>query len=75
MKICFNGAIGAQICELTQRIVDEPLELWVSCRAIVKSVVREPLCSETCLKLSAFDMSEAEQLASKLNVKPKLACH
>jgi hypothetical protein len=74
VEICFNSTIGAQICELTKRIVDEPLELWVSCRAIIKPVVREPLCSETCLKLSAFDMSEAEQLASKLKAQPKLAC-
>ena len=74
VEICFNGAVGAQICELTQRIVDEPLEVWVSCRAIVKPVVREPLCSNTCLKLSAYDMSEAEQLVSTLNAQPKLAC-
>ena len=74
VEICFNGAIGAQICELTQTIVDEPLELWVSCRAIVKPVVREPLCSETCLKLSAHDMLEAEQLASNLKAQPKLVC-
>jgi hypothetical protein len=74
VEICFNGAIGAQICELTQRIVDKPLEVWVSCRAIEKPIVREPLCSNTCLKLSAYDMSEAEQLVSTLNAQPKVAC-
>jgi hypothetical protein len=74
VEICFNAAIGARLCELTQRIVGESLELWVSCQAIVKPVVREPLCSDACLKLSAFNLPEAEQLVSKLNAQPKLAC-
>jgi len=74
VEICFNGAIGAQTCELTKKIVDEPLELWVSCQAIVNPIVREPLCSDTCFKVLLFDFAEAEQLVSKLNARPKLAC-
>jgi hypothetical protein len=74
VEICFNAAIGAKLCELTQRIVGEPLELWVNCQAIVKPVVREPLCSDACLKLSSFDPSEAGELVSRLNAQPKLAC-
>ena len=74
VEICFNGGIGASLCELTKKIVDEPLELWVSCQAIVKPIVREPLCSDTCFKVSFFDFAEAEKLLSKLNARPKLAC-
>lgn len=27
VEICFNGGIAASLCELTKKIVDEPLEL------------------------------------------------
>ena len=74
VEIRFDGGIGASLCELTKKIVDEPLELWVSCQAIVKPIVREPLCSDTCFKVSFFDFAETEQLVSKLNARPKLAC-
>ena len=74
VEICFNGGIAARLCELTRRIVDEPLELWVSCQVIVAPIVREPLCSDTCLQVSFFDFAEAEQLVSKLNARPKLVC-
>jgi hypothetical protein len=70
VEICFDGGIGASLCELTKKIVGEPLEVWVSCRPIMKAVVREPLCSSACY-LWAY---EADQLVSRLNAQPKLAC-
>jgi hypothetical protein len=66
VNICFDAAIAARLCELTHKIVGEPLELWVGCKAIMKPVVRESLCV-ACMSVPA-------ELMSELSVQTKPAC-
>lgn len=74
VEICFNAAVSLKICQLTQRIIKEPLEVWVSCHPISKPVVLQALCSNPCIGLNTFELKEAERLVVELKAEPKLAC-
>src|SRR5690349_3204431 len=52
VELCYTAEIQAQICQLTSRIVEQPMSLIVDCEPISHPVVREPLCGP-CLKISA----------------------
>ncbi|HEY7999229.1 MAG TPA: hypothetical protein VIE87_10450 [Pseudolabrys sp.] len=74
VDLCFTKEIQEQICRLTRRIVEQPMEIVVDCRAISKPVVREPLCTGPCFQLSANDIFEANALAQRLKTGSNRPC-
>ena len=74
VEICFTPAIGNQICQLTQRIVEQPLDIVVDCAVISSPVVREPLCKMPCFQVSANDIFEANALAQRLKKGSNRRC-
>lgn len=58
--------IRARLRKLTRGIVGEPLEIFVDGRSVSKPIVREPLGN---LSISAFDLDEANALATQLRAR------
>ncbi len=73
VEVCYAKNIQEQICKLTRRIVDEPMELIAGCEVISKPVVREPICGP-CITITAYDMAEAEAIADKIRNNSKTSC-
>ncbi len=66
VEICLSRDFRDGLAQLTQRILDEPLDIVVGGNVIVSPIVREPFGTEGCFSISAFDVAEAEALAAKL---------
>lgn len=66
VEVCFTSVIHKEICRLTRRIVEEPMEIVVGCRLVSRPVVREPLCTQPCFQISVNDDVEAKDLANTL---------
>ena len=52
VDVCLAAEFRERICQLTQQIVDEPLAIVVDCETISKPIVREPLCTQSCFRIS-----------------------
>lgn len=74
VEICYSEDIRQRICQLTRRIVGQPLALVVACKTVSEPIVREPLCSHACLEISAVYVSEAKALAQQIRNGMKTAC-
>jgi preprotein translocase subunit SecD len=74
VEICYSEDVRQRVCQLTGRIVGQPLEIVVACKTVSKPVVREPLCHSTCLDISLFDLDEARALAQQIRSGMKTAC-
>jgi preprotein translocase subunit SecD len=66
VELSFAQAIGARIWRLTQRIVDQPMELVVGGECVARPVVREPIGLQGSFQISAYDIAEAQALAHRL---------
>ncbi len=73
VELCYAANIQKKICQLTQQILEKPMDLVVDCETISKPVVREPLCGP-CLQISANDFTEANALAQRLKTGSKRRC-
>jgi preprotein translocase subunit SecD len=74
VEICYSEDVRQRICQLTQRIVGQPLRLVVACKTVSEPIVREPLCKSTCLEISSFDLAAAKVLAQRIRSGMKAAC-
>jgi len=74
VEICYSEDIRQRICQLTRRIVGQPLGLVIACKTVSEPIVREPLCRQACLEISAVYLSDAETLAQQIRNGMKTAC-
>jgi len=74
VNVCLPRDIRDRICDLTWRIVGEPLEIVVGCDVLTKPVVREPLCRSPCLSIPAENVAEAQTFAGRLRQPQKGNC-
>jgi len=72
--VCLLEDVRERICDLTRRIVGEPVEIVSGCEVLTEPVVREPICTAPCLSIPAGNMAEAEVFAGKLGLHPKPSC-
>ena len=73
VEVCYARKIQRRMCELTRRIVDEPIEVVIGCEVVARPVIRERLCG-FCISISAADGAEAERLAEKLRSEKVKTC-
>jgi hypothetical protein len=73
VEVCYARKIQRRLCELTRRIVDEPLDIVIGCEVVAQPVVRERLCG-FCISISAASAVEAERLAEKLRSEKAKTC-
>jgi len=71
VEICLSEKICAKLRQLTQRIVNEPIDIVVGCEVISSPIVREPMGGSPCIQITAFDVAEARALADKLRGRSK----
>jgi len=74
VELCFTAEIREQVCQLTRRIIEQPLSIVVDCAVISSPVVREPLCKMPCFLISANDIQEADALAQRLKKGSNRRC-
>ena len=74
VNVCLPKDIRDRICQLTWRIVGEPLEILAECDLLTKPVVREPICNSPCLAIPAENAEEAKLFVGKLRYRPKRSC-
>jgi hypothetical protein len=75
VEVCLTDPVKQSICELRRRLLQEPLEIWVSCRVVSRPIIREPLCTSQCFDIGIADVAEGDRLAAELKSYPKLSCH
>lgn len=73
VDLCYAADIEKRICQLTRRVVEQPMDLVADCETISRPVVREPLCGP-CLKISANTFREANELAQRLKTGSNRRC-
>lgn len=73
VEVCYARKIQRRMCELTRRIVGEPLDVVIGCEVVARPVVRERMCG-FCISISAADGAEAERLAEKLRSEKVKTC-
>jgi hypothetical protein len=66
VEVCFAPAIRKRIYDLTQHIVDEPMDIVVCGERISSPIVREPLGQDSSFRISAYDLAEAQELADQM---------
>ena len=74
VDVCLAAEFRERICQLTQQIVDEPLAIVVDCETISNPIVREPLCTQSCFRISIFDLADATALAQRIRHGKNKAC-
>lgn len=74
VEICYAEDVRQRICELTRRIVGQPLEIVVACKTVAAPVIREALCSQACSAISQTYLSDAEALVQQIRNGMKAAC-
>jgi hypothetical protein len=74
VAICLAPEVRERICQLTQKIVEEPLAIVVDCETISKPIVREPLCTQPCFHISVFDLADAAALAQRIRHGTNRTC-
>lgn len=73
VSVCFAKDVEERICELTGKIVGEPLAVVIDCGVVAKPIVNEPLCGNSCFQISASNVFEANALAQRIR-KGNRAC-
>jgi preprotein translocase subunit SecD len=66
VDVCLAAEFKERICQLTRQIVEEPLAIVVDCETISEPIVREPICSQSCFRISIFDLADAVALAQRI---------
>ena len=74
VEVCLSPEFRQRLCQLTTRIVEQPLKMVVGCKVVSAPVVREPLCSKPCFRISSTDFAEAQALAQLLRSGSNAAC-
>jgi preprotein translocase subunit SecD len=74
VDVCFAKDIGDRVCELTRKIVGEPLAIVVDCGIVAEPIVQQALCNIPCLHVSANDFAEANALAQRIRKGTNRAC-
>jgi preprotein translocase subunit SecD len=74
VEVCYTKDIQERVCELTQKIVGQPMEVVIDCAPVVKPIVRQPLCATPCLMITANDFAEASALAQRIRQGSNRAC-
>lgn len=74
VDLCFSEDIRERICGLTRQIVGKPLAVVIGCRTVSRPIVREPLCTRSCLKVSTSDIAEAAALVRQIRSGTSSAC-
>jgi hypothetical protein len=74
VEVCFAKDIRERVCELTRKIVGEPLAIEVDCGTIARPIVRQTLCDIPCFEISANDIAEANALAQRILKGTNRAC-
>jgi hypothetical protein len=74
VAVCFTKEVRERVCELTRRIVDEPLAIVVDCNVISEPIVMEPLCTNSCFQISVGDVADATALAQRIRKGTNRAC-
>jgi len=69
VAVLIAAAVRERIYRLTRQIVDEPLEIVVGGECICTPVVREPLGVQPTLRISAYDLADAEDIARRLRTR------
>jgi preprotein translocase subunit SecD len=72
--VCFAKDVSDRVCQLTRQIVGEPLAIVIDCVTVSKPVVNEPLCEDSCFRISANDALEANALAQRIRKGTNRAC-
>jgi SecD-like export protein len=73
IEVCFARDISDRICELTGKIVGEPLAIVIDCGIVSEPIVNETLCGNACVQISASNVFEANALAQRIR-KGNRAC-
>ena len=66
VEIILKSNICAKLHALTQRIIDDPLEIWIQGKLVSSPIVREPLGLQSQFNITAFDLAEAQALAERI---------
>jgi preprotein translocase subunit SecD len=74
VEVCLSKEIRDRLCQLTQKIVGEPLQIVVDCKAVSQPIVREPLCTNPCFQISAIDLAEATETAKRIQSGTNKLC-
>jgi preprotein translocase subunit SecD len=74
VDVCVAKEFKERICELTTRSVNEAVAVVVDCETVVKPIVREPLCTQSCFSISTNDLAEANALARRIRRGANRAC-
>jgi preprotein translocase subunit SecD len=74
VELCFSEEIRQQVCQLTQRIVDEPPAVVIDYETVTKPIVREPICRRPCFSISTADLAEAKAPAQRVRDGTNRAC-
>lgn len=74
VNVCFSKDVRERVCQLTEQVVGQPLEIVIDCETVSKPIVREPLCAHPCFQISAYDLAEATALAQKVRTGTNRAC-
>jgi preprotein translocase subunit SecD len=72
--VCFSEDISERVCELTGKIIGQPLALVVDCETLIKPIVRQPLCKDPCLEISMSEFAEANALAQRIRKGTNREC-
>jgi hypothetical protein len=74
VEVCFAKDIRERMCQLTERIIGEPLAIVIDCDIVSKPIVQESLCEYPCFEISANDIAEANALAQRISKGTNRAC-
>jgi hypothetical protein len=59
----FAKDFHGRICQLTQQIIREQMEIVIDCETISKPIVRKPICTRPCFRIATSDLAEASAFA------------
>jgi preprotein translocase subunit SecD len=72
--VCVAKEFKERICELTKNIVGQEMAVVVDCETVTKPIVREPLCTRVCFRISTNDLAEATALAQRIRSGSNRVC-
>jgi preprotein translocase subunit SecD len=74
VEVCFSKDIRERVCELTQKIVGQPIEIVIDCATVSKPIVREPLCTRPCFLIGMGDLADTNALAQRIRRGTNRTC-
>jgi hypothetical protein len=66
VEFCLSKGVRIKLLQLTERIVDQPLDLVIGCDVIASPIVREPIGGSPGVQLTTFGLAEAQSIADRL---------